>query len=209
MIKAVIFDVDGVILNNYTQVINAFQSTAKELGFRVPSEHEIRVKFGQPWWVLLEKLFGKEPDKLARETYLRIWRGLESEMCLTEGVEKILPKIKIPLGLVTGKQMETLKRQVGPLLKNFSVIVTADDQTPGKYKPDPEPILIACKKIKVDPKDSVYIGDTMSDFKAATMAGTKFIAFLGGGATLEEFKKAGVKKIATTMVELDEMIKAL
>ena len=205
--KAVIFDVDGVILNNYTQVIEAFQSTARELGHRIPPEREIRVLFGNPWWVLLGKLFGHEPNELERETYLRIWHNLEPDMHLAEGVNDLLPNIKLPLGLVTGKQLSTLKRQVGPLLKNFKVIVTADDTE--KYKPDPEPILIACRKMKVDPADAVYIGDTLADFKSATMAGTKFIGFLGGGATMEEFKKAGVKKVATSMIELDKALKAL
>ncbi len=209
MLKAAIFDVDGVLLDDGTQVIKAFQTTAKELGFRIPSEHEIRSLFGQPWWVLLTKMFGHAPDEKERETYLKIWRGLEPEMHIMENAQEILPKLKMPLGLVTSKQRTTLQRQLSSILDNFTSVITADDQTPGKYKPDPEPILLACKKMKVRPQDAVYVGDTLNDLKSAVGAGAAFVGFLGGGATMEEFKKAGVKNVATSMEELLKIIKAL
>ncbi|MBU5557792.1 MAG: HAD-IA family hydrolase [Candidatus Aenigmatarchaeota archaeon] len=209
MLKAIIFDVDGVLLNNAPQVIKAFQTTARELGLRIPPEHEIRALFGQPWWVVLEKLFGHTPSELERNTYLKIWRSLEPEMQITEGVMEILPKLKLPLGLVTSKQSMTLKRQLSSVLKNFKVVITADDQTPGKYKPNPEPLWLACKKFGIQPKDAVYIGDTLNDLKSASMAGTAFIGFLGGGATLEEFQKAGAKHVATSMKELAKIIRGM
>jgi HAD superfamily hydrolase (TIGR01549 family) len=209
MIKAVVFDVDGVILDNGKQVIKAFQTTARELGMHVPPEHEIRSLFGQPWWVVLTKLFGHEPDDNERQTYLKIWRSLESEMHITDGAMDVIPKLKLPLAIVTSKQRQTLQRQLGHILKHFNVLITADDQTPGKYKPDPDPIWLACKKLAVGPKDSIYIGDTLNDFKAAGLAGTAFIGFLGGGATMEEFKKAGVKRIATSMEEVAKIIRSV
>lgn len=209
MVRAVIFDVDGVLLDNSSQVRKAFECTTRELGIRVPPEHQVRSYFGQPWWVVLAKLLGHEPTETERQTYVKIWRGLEPEMHVTDGAEEIVSALKLPLAVVTSKQRTTLQRQLGSLLKNFKVIIAADDQTPGKYKPDPEPILLACKRLNVEPKDAVYIGDTLNDLKAATMAGTAFIGFLGGGATMEEFKEAGVKRIATSMIELLKMIKGL
>lgn len=209
MIKAVIFDVDGVLLDDAPQVLKAFQTTAKELGMRIPPEHEIRSNFGQPWWVVLGKLFGHEPTELERNTYVKIWLSLEQEMRIMGGAAETLPKLRPMMAVVTSKQRPTLERQLKPLLKNFKVTITAEDQTPGKYKPDPEPIVIACKKLGVEPRSSVYIGDTLNDFKAATMAGTDFIGFLSGGATLEEFKKAGVKKVVTSFDELAKVIGGL
>lgn len=175
----------------------------------MPPEHEIRSLFGQPWWVVLEKLFGRAPGEKERQTYLKVWRGLEPEMRITEGAADILPKLKLPLAVVTSKQRATLQRQLKPLLKNFKIVIAAEDQTPGKYKPSPEPILLACKKLGVRPREAVYIGDTLNDLKAAAMAGTSFIGFLGGGATLEEFQKAGAKQVATSMEELAKIIKVL
>jgi len=209
MVRAIIFDVDGVLLDNAPQVLKAFQGTARELGVRVPPEHEIRSLFGQPWWIVLAKLFGHEPDDNARQTYLKIWRGLEPEMHITDGADDVLSELELPMAIVTSKQKQTLQRQLGKILKHFKALITADDQTPGKYKPDPDPIWLACKRLSVEPKNSIYVGDALNDFKAASMAGTAFVGFLGGGATAEEFKKAGVKHIATSMEELAKMIREI
>jgi HAD superfamily hydrolase (TIGR01549 family) len=208
MIKAIIFDVDGVLLDNGKQVLEAFQTTARELGLRVPPEHEIRSYFGQPWWIVLGLLFGHEPDEKERETFLKVWRDLEPEMHLTDGAAEVLSKMKLPLALVTSKQRATLQRQLGSILKSFKVTITADDQTPGKYKPNPEPILLACKKLGVRPKEAVYIGDTLNDLKSAGLAGTAFIGFLGGGATMEQFEKSDTKHVATSMEELAKIIRS-
>jgi pyrophosphatase PpaX len=53
----------------------------------------------------------------------------------------------------------------------FDLIVTPDDTE--KSKPDPEPIIFGCKKLNVDVQNTIYVGDSIFDVKAAKNANTK------------------------------------
>ena len=57
--------------------------------------------------------------------------------------------------------------------KYFEFVMTSDDVS--KAKPDPEIVLKACKRLKVEPKDVVLVGDTDSDVKAGRNAGCSVI----------------------------------
>ena len=63
-------------------------------------------------------------------------------------------------------------------LKNCKALVCPDHLQ--NSKPSPEGILLACKKIGVDPKESVYVGDHPNDLIAGKNAGTKTIGCLYG-----------------------------
>ena len=81
------------------------------------------------------------------------------------------------LGLVTGRIKSGIKAfyDVFGCQDNFSVVVDADDYT--HPKPHPEPLIIACQKLKLDPHQTVYIGDMPTDIQAAYAAGMKVILY--------------------------------
>ena len=78
---------------------------------------------------------------------------------------------QIPWGIVTNKPGWLAK----PLLDHFETaqqyccLVSGDQLT--KRKPDPEPLLYACKTVNVSPSQALYLGDTQSDVQAAKAAG--------------------------------------
>jgi len=57
MIKAIIFDVDGVLIDSNKIIVKAYQKSAKKLGMRVPSEKEILDLFGRPLEEILRILW--------------------------------------------------------------------------------------------------------------------------------------------------------
>ena len=59
-----------------------------------------------------------------------------------------------------------------------------------KHKPYPEPILAAVEKLGARPEESVYVGDTVNDLRAAKAAGVKFAGALYGSANLDAIKDA-------------------
>ena len=62
------------------------------------------------------------------------------------------------------------------LLKSYFKADVAYEDTK-KHKPFPEPLILAAKKLKVKPEETVYIGDSESDMKAAKAAGMKFVFY--------------------------------
>ena len=48
MIKAIVFDVDGVLIDSNKIIVEAYQKTAEKLGLRIPSSHEVVGLMGRP-----------------------------------------------------------------------------------------------------------------------------------------------------------------
>jgi HAD superfamily hydrolase (TIGR01549 family) len=88
-------------------------------------------------------------------------------------VFKVLTSLRekrLKLGLVTStyrdRALAILERF--SLISFFDVVVGGDEVEP---KPSPEPILLACKKLQLQPHDVLYIGDTMADIEAGISSG--------------------------------------
>lgn len=94
------------------------------------------------------------------------------------------------LGVATSKLQDEYDhfKQQYHFAKLFDAAITSSDTT--KHKPDPEPILAAVKKIGSTPEQSVYVGDTINDLKAAKAAGVKFAGALYGSANPAAIKDA-------------------
>ena len=91
-----------------------------------------------------------------------------------------LQQLNIPMGVVTNKVTEFSQ----PLLKAlnldeyFDVIVSGD--TLALSKPAPEPALYACKALNISPKDTLFVGDSITDVGCAKAAGCPVACFEHG-----------------------------
>src|SRR4030066_1663058 len=175
MIRAIIFDVDGVLLDNRSDVIKVFQETGRRLDLKIPSVPEIKSNFGLPWEEMLTNLFGKT-DKNIMDVFLRTWEEFEGNMKIMDDTEYVLERLKIRKAIMTSKPKTILEKQLGKLMKFFEVVVSKEDTS--RHKPNPEPLLLACKKLGISPEEAVYIGDTIIDCQASKSAGMSFIGFI-------------------------------
>ncbi len=198
MIKAVIFDVDGVLIDNTQVYIKAYKETGKKLGLKIPSDDEIRKCFGLIWEDILARLYGRA-DESIKKTYLKLCKSLDHEIKIMDDAEYVLKRIKLRKAIAASKSKPTLEKKLGNLTRFFEVIITREDTE--KHKPDPEPILFACKKLGIKPEEAVYVGDALFDFQAARNAGTNFIGFVSGAVSEKDFKALNVKAI-TSLKEL-------
>ena len=115
-----------------------------------------------------------------------------TESKLYPGIGKLLDTLndnRISWGVVTNKAARYAEKLLAKLniLKNCSVLICPDHVK--NKKPSPEPILLACKKLKCSAKKTIYVGDHLRDITAAKRAHTKSIAaaygYLGPGAQVE------------------------
>lgn len=196
MIKCVIFDLNGTLLDDYDYNIRAFQMVFKRLGLSIPHER-LDVLLGKPTSFIIEQVLkenGIEAD----------YRGLASEkvdnyMKITAGhnvffpdVEETLSALKASyrIGMFTGvtrKQVDTL----GDFLDDFELIVAGEEAI--KPKPAPDTLLYMAEKMGLDPAECVYVGDMPQDMALARNADMAAIgvenrmfsaqALLDGGAT--------------------------
>lgn len=203
MLKAVIFDLDGVLLDNTQLIVEIFQEAARRSGLKVPDAKSVIATLGLIGKDMVEIVLGN--GEKYREMLMQVWMEKEKEMKLMPGVELVLKELKTKKAIVTSAPKLTAKRRLCDFIGYFEAIITQESTE--KHKPYPDPLLLACKKLKIKPKEAVYIGDRLIDFETAKNAGTDFIGILSGGTSEEEFKKAGVRKIINSLDELTKIVR--
>ncbi len=175
--KAIIFDLDGVIVDTAKYHYIAWRKIAKDLGFDF-SENENENLKGvsrvQSLEFILQKgnisLSQKEKEALLiakNEHYLGLISNMDDSELL-KGIKELLSalhkeKITFALGSASKNARRILEAlQLTPL---FSAIVDGTDVS--KAKPDPEVFLIAAKKLCFTPKNCIVIEDSKAGIEAA------------------------------------------
>lgn len=183
MIKAVLFDIDGVLLNSFEANRQFYIKLFEKAGYKPPTLKEYLPLIHFPMKKVVKE-FTKASDEEV-EKIVKIGDEFVDELYpydllkTPQHAEKILQELKkmYKLGIVTSRIKEHIYSMppLTPLEKYFTVTVGFNDTI--RHKPDPEPLLFACKSLKIEAVEAVYIGDAESDFLAAKAAGMKFILF--------------------------------
>ncbi len=176
--RAVLFDLDGTLLDSLGDLADAVNAVRTELGLSRLAESEVSHGLGSGLGVLLRAClparFHHDLSR-CREVFLNHYgANLMVRSRPFEGVEALLGDIKCSTGLVTNKP----RRFAEPILEHlgwsFDVIVFGDD--PLGRKPSAGPILGALARLGVAAENAVYVGDTRVDFLASEAAGVTFLA---------------------------------
>ena len=208
MIKAVIFDIDGVLLDSFEANLKFFQDLMIKTGYRPPTREEFSAVFHLNMMDAIKVLTKSNSE----EEIKRIWEiGRSREvrydvelLVMPEGAEDVVETLSknYLLGIVTSRIKESVYEspKLAKLAKYFKVVVSYGDTT--KHKPHPEPLLLTAQKLKVKPQECVYIGDVENDIKAARAAGMKIIIY-----SKNQFDQ--VDGWTSSFVKLPELISSL
>ena len=112
------------------------------------------------------------------------------------------------LGCVTNKAAqftEPLLRDLG--VRDYFGLVVAGDTLP-KKKPDPLPLLHAAEHFGVSPADSLMIGDSVSDVKAARAAGFSIVCMSYGYNHGQDIRDANPDAVIDSMVEIEGLLES-
>lgn len=186
--KALLFDLDGTLLDTAPDFITALN---KQLGLhgRAPlPDHAIRSSVTNGSVGLIQEGFGMAPDHVQFETlrkeFLELYfTNLADRTALFAGLQQVLDDCKargIPWGVVTNKPWrytEATMVQLG-LMDTAATVICPDHVK--RAKPDPASILLACSEIATAPQDCLYVGDHVRDIEAGRAAGTRNIAAAWG-----------------------------
>lgn len=210
MIKAVIFDVDGVLIDSNKIIVEAYQKTAEELGLRVPSPHEVVDLMGRPLAEIVRILWAKSDVELYMEEYRKLFMDETLVIPAIEGAVDAVREIResgFKIGVLSGKTMFFIKkhlREAGFNINWFNAIVSFE--TTKKHKPDPEPLLYAINQLGVKTEETVYVGDALSDYECARNAKVEYFAVLTGSLRREDLENFGVKNIMNSVAELPDRV---
>lgn len=186
MIKAVIFDKDGVLMLTEPIYHRAFQDILKKYDAKgVYTWEQHRKVSGKPTTeviLALKEMFGL---KFSVDEFIVEYRNryktifIEDGLEVPQGVRELLTALKkkgMPVAIATGASREStnLTLEKTGLASEFSVVCTSSDVAKGK--PDPEIFLLAAERLGVNPHNCLVIGDSVNDVLGAKAAGMKVIA---------------------------------
>lgn len=178
--EAIIFDMDGVIINSKEYVEEFWLEKLDEHGIEIPmDEREVRFH-GRPARPTVNDLFADLPEEKREEIIKQCgeYDASVERYPMIPGVERLLKECVengIRIGLVTSALPGKVDRMLAGLSfqSPFEVIVTADLVINGK--PDPECYLLAADKLNVSPQKIVVFEDSVSGVKAASWAGATVV----------------------------------
>jgi len=205
--KAVIFDLDGTLINSLPYHIKAFQDLFLEHGFRVPS-NRIKHLAGLPTIGILKELkkkyhFKEKLEDLREERRYHYFKFLGRKNIIFPCVENAIKKLKksYKLGIATGSSRVTFEHSTNRKFQNlFNVIITINDVHKGK--PHPDQLLRAAKEMRVKPSECLVVGDSFTDGITAKAAGMDFVGVLTGYTKEKELKKYGAFLVLKSAREL-------
>ena len=197
MLKGVIFDVDGTLVDSNDAHAQSWVDTFREAGYDVPFE-KVRPLIGMGGDKLLPKTIGVSRDsdegkklgerrgKIFHSNYLPHLRPLPGARELVLRVKRDGLKAIVATSAKDDELKSLLKAaHVDDLMEEKA---TASDAK--RSKPDPDIVQAAVDDSGIPKKSLVMIGDTPYDVEAATRAGVRAIGFLSGGWTREALKGA-------------------
>jgi phosphoglycolate phosphatase len=207
--QAVLFDFDYTLADSSWGVIDCIGYALGALGLLPASGEAACRTIGLSLADTLAALVGPQPaevsEAFARRFVERADRVMADKTALLPGVREVVARLRergLALGIVSTKyryRIEGILRREG-LLAPFAAIVGGEDVT--AHKPDPESLRLAMERLGVQPEETLYVGDSVTDAEAARRAGVSFVAVLSGTTPSEAFGKYAVCAVIETLAEL-------
>ena len=183
-LRAVLFDMDGTLLDTAPDFIAICQAMLAERGFPRVDDKLIRDEISGGARAMVSAAFAMSPDTpefeaLRLEFLARYQTDCAVHSKLFDGMAELLADIEkanLIWGVVTNKPVrfaQPIMEQLG-LSERSALLICPDHVT--KSKPDPEPLLLACKMLDLDPASVLFVGDDLRDIESGRDAGTKTAA---------------------------------
>ncbi|MDB4866675.1 MAG: ppaX [Cohnella sp.] len=174
-VKAVLFDLDGTIVDTNELIIQSFLHALKGAVPEDFGREHIIPSMGEPLTDQLQQFSGLEDVTAITHAYREYNYLKHDEMvALFPGVAEVLPILRqhgIQLGVVTTKMRPTTERalKMFGLIEQMGTIITLDEVE--HAKPHPEPVQKAMQALGAHPDHTIMVGDSTVDIESARRAG--------------------------------------
>jgi HAD superfamily hydrolase (TIGR01509 family) len=200
--RAVLFDWDGTLLDSYAADSRAYLAMFRALGIDWTTS-DLERHYSPNWYRVYEaaripRAQWEQADQLWTKAYAR------EKPNLLPGARSVIRRLqrKYLLGVVTSGNRARVTRQLREfqLFEKFSACVCCEDAP--KKKPHPAPLELAMERLRVEPGDCVFVGDTPEDIEMAKRAGVRAVGVLGPFPTAARVRAARPEAILNSIREL-------
>jgi phosphoglycolate phosphatase len=215
-IRLAVFDCDGTLIDGQASICAAMERAFSECDLPLPPRNRVRRAVGLSLPQAIRTLIPEaeaEQHLAVTDAYKRAFRAARQSGTLQQplyaGIAALLDDLRAQgwlLGVATGMSRRGLDHCLAThgLSGHFITLQTADDHP---SKPHPAMLKAALLDAAADPQDAVMIGDTVFDMQMACDAGVRAIGVDWGYHPSHELLAAGAKSVATSPMELGEILR--
>ena len=212
-VKAVVFDMDGLLVDTEVLYCEALSAQAAAMGYALTTD-VLKRMIGHTWAGgsagVLKDHFGEafDTDALRDGSIARFYELAEGGVALKAGVREVLDVLRaraIPRAIATSSRRTEVEHHIGHhgLLDQFQAIVASGDYP--RPKPNPDPFLVAAERLGVDPMDCLALEDSHTGVRAASAAGMMTIMVPDMLDPTEEMQSLCIR-IARDLHEVRELL---
>jgi phosphoglycolate phosphatase len=210
-VKAVLFDLDGTLLDTLTDIAACGNVMRAELGLRPHPKDAYRAFVGNGLKMLVTRAFppgARRGPKLKK--LMERFGQLYAKHCLDQtrpypGIARLLDALDrrgLTTAIVSNKPQRFTQQCVRALLPGRRFAVVRGERPGVPMKPDPTAPLAASRALRARPGEILYVGDTGTDMKTAVAAGMIPVGALWGFRGAAELKRAGARHLIRKPGEL-------
>lgn len=213
--KAVVFDLDGTLIDSLHDLGNAVNKTLADYGYPQHDIKEYKNYIGSGTEVMVTKALPEDKRdqktiKICLERFNEIYEvEYNLKTTLYKGIPELLDNLaqnKKKLSILTNKPYKFTEKYVEAHLSgwNFEIVIGQMDGIP--RKPDPTGAKKIIEVLDVEPSKIVYLGDTSVDMMTAVNAGMYPVGVLWGFRDKNELLSSGAESIIENPLELIDLI---
>lgn len=206
-ISAVLFDIDGTLVDSNYLHVHAWYRAFEEAGHPVEA-WRIHRSIGMDGTTLVNTLAADadaEAHNQTKDLHSRYYKELAPHLRRLPGARDLLEavhKLDIRVVLATSAPEEELSMLREVLDSDHLVYAVTSSEDVDTAKPEPDIVEIALERAGVTASHAVFVGDTVWDVEACKRAGVDSIGVLSGGVSRGELEKAGAQRVFEHTLEL-------
>jgi phosphoglycolate phosphatase len=209
--EAIVFDLDGTLLNTLEDLADAMNRVLKERGFPTHADDSYRYFVGEGSLMLVKHALpeDRQESEVVRSCLEAFFVDYGKNWMVKtrpyDGVSAMLDALMeqgIRMAILSNKRDEIVKKTVSKLLSkwSFDAVVGQRDEVPAK--PDPTAALAIAELLHLSPREFLYVGDSAVDMQTALGAGMFPVGVLWGFRSREELLKAGARALIGRPLDL-------
>ncbi len=209
--KAILFDLDGTLLNTLEDLSVAANHVLKKNGFPIHTMEEYRFFVGDGIAALIKRALPEDQRnedvirlciQAYREEYRRNWKVKTRPY---DGITEMLDALtyrRLKMAVLSNKPDEFTKQCVKEFLPHWTFDVVLGQRSSFPPKPDPAGAMEVSLSLNVPPPHFIYLGDTATDMKTATAAGMFPAGAAWGFRSEQELRENGARVLLKTPMEV-------
>jgi len=213
MIKAIIFDLDGTLLDTLSDITNSINYVLNKNKYPTKTLNQVRKYLGYGSYSLVKDCL---PNDLSEDEINKLYKQYvnhytKNNNILTKPYDDILTLLKLLkankyLIAITSNKMQEAVTSLNETTFLNLVDVAIGERLNMALKPDPEMIYLAIRQMGLTPEEVLFVGDTEVDLQTAKNAAIKVVAVTWGFRDRKDLLKENPDYIIDTPLDLLEII---